>query len=267
MRVDGRAIASDIYKELALEIKESSIPPTLTVFCCAPNFETKKYLALKMKKAEEVGILIGLVEWPLSITQKEAVEAVYNASTDGVLVQLPLPDHLDTSLLLEAIPKDKDVDGMNYEAGVDFILPPVVGAIAEIAARHQIDFASKKVAVIGQGKLVGRPASQWAKSLGAEVRIYTKETPVSEWADLKNADIIITGVGVESIVIPKDLKEGVVIFDAGTSESGGFLVGDVAPECEEKASLITPVPGGIGPVTIAILLQNTMHLAKKNRAK
>jgi methylenetetrahydrofolate dehydrogenase (NADP+) / methenyltetrahydrofolate cyclohydrolase len=265
MIVDGRAIARLIYKEIQNEISHMGAKPHLTVFTCAPNFETQKYLSLKRKKAHEVGIGMTIIEFPSSITTEEVVTSIRHApmQTDGIVVQLPFPAHIDIDTVLSAVPQSCDVDAIHYDGSNDLILPPVVGAIREIALQHDVLFAAQHVVVVGQGKLVGTPASVWCKKQGAKVTVVTKETPNRD-SEIASAHILILGAGQPGLIVPEMVREGVVIFDAGTSEEGGILKGDASPECAKKAQLFTPVPGGIGPITVALLLRNLVALAGRS---
>lgn len=263
MIVDGRAIAKEIYDEIRNGLVGHESAPHLTVFTCAPNFETQKYLMLKKKKAEEAGLGLNVIEFMPDIKTEEVIQSIKKSATaaDGVVVQLPLPKHIDTEAVLAAVPKHLDVDSVHYSGEETEILPPVVGAIKAIAEHHNVSFAGKKVVVVGKGKLVGAPSSLWAKRMGADVTVIDKDTKGAEEI-LQSADIIISGAGVSGLITPEKIKDGVIIFDAGTSEEGGQLRGDASPECGEKASLFTPVPGGIGPITIAILLRNLVALSR-----
>ncbi len=261
MIVDGLAIAKDIYREVENRVTHTSHTPHLTVFTCAPNFATQKYLALKKKKATQVGIGISIIELPDTLTTEEVIQSVQYAcmQTDGIIVQLPLPVHIDTDAVLSAIPNKYDVDGMHYDGTSDTFMSPVVGAIAEIAQRHDIHFDEKKVVVVGHGKLVGAPAALWTEVQGSRVTVLTADSTGEESATaIAAADILILGTGVPALIMPDMIKEGVVIFDAGASEDGGELAGDAHPDCAQKASLFTPVPKGIGPITIAVLLRNVV---------
>ena len=257
MIIDGRKMATHLYAELKNEVSHLSQVPHLTVFTCAPNFETQKYLGLKKKKAEEVGIGINIIELPDSLTTDEMVQSVQHATmqTDGIIVQLPLPTHVDTDAVLAAIPQSYDVDGMHYDGTSETMLSPVVAAIAHMAHEHDILLAGQHVVVVGYGRLVGKPAAQWATGQGATVTVLTAESENSEEV-IAQADVLILGAGNTHMITPEMVKEGVVIFDAATSEDGGELTGDAHPDCAQKASFITPVPGGIGPITIAMLLSN-----------
>ena len=264
MIVDGKEIAKNIYEEIKRELSANSQVPHLTVFTCAPTGETQQYLRLKMRKAREVGISVSVIEFDQSVTTAEVVVSIVKTAetTEGIVVQLPFPSHIDTDEILRAIPGGLDVDVANLESGSYKVLPPVVGAIKEIAARHEVDFKDKKVAVVGQGRLVGKPAALWATAQSSMVTVVDKKTPDADLI-LKEADIIISGAGVPGLITPEKIKEGAIIFDAGTSEDGGVLRGDADPLCAPKCALFTPVPGGIGPITVAVLLRNLILLARK----
>lgn len=264
MIVDGRTIAGLIYKEIQNEVSHMRTKPHLTVFTCAPNFETQKYLLLKKRKALEVGVSVNVIEFPSTITTEEVITSVIHArmQTDGIVVQLPFPKHVNIDAVLQAIPKACDVDAVHYDGSDDVVLPPVVGAIKEVAVTHDVLFAAQDVVVVGNGRLVGAPASLWCQKQGAQVRIITKETKNSEGI-IQSAHILILGAGKPGLITADMIADKSIIFDAGTSEDGGVLKGDAHPNCAAKASLFTPVPGGIGPITIAVLLRNLIILASR----
>ena len=265
MEVDGRAIAAALYTELQEKLAGWTPPPHLTVFTCAPNYATRTYLSLKRMRAFELGLGFSVVELLPETSPEQAAASIEAAASrsDGIIVQLPFPEALPTEALIAAIPKSHDVDGFHTINGSDGVLSPVVGAIKEIADRHHVSFAGKQVVVVGAGCLVGRPSATWARAQGATVMVIDKDTPEPA-AQLKQADIIITGVGKPGLVTSEMVKSGVVIFDAGTAEAGGYLAGDVDPSVATHASLYTPVPGGIGPVTVACLFANLIELAEQN---
>ncbi len=264
MIVDGKAIAQEIYDEVAQTVAGFSRAPVLAAITCAPNFETQKYLELKKRKAAEVGITLRVVELPETVTTAEAVACV-NAvlpDVDGIVVQLPFPAHVDREVLLAAVPVEKDPDGFSYEHTQAGCLPPVAGAVKAIAEKYHIDFINKNVVVLGQGRLVGAPVARFLQSVGAQVTMLT-ETDAEPFEIIKTADVIVTGIGQPHFLRPEHVKEGVLIFDAGTSEAGGLMVGDVEPDVADHAALFTPVPGGIGPITVALLLRNLASLVRQ----
>jgi methylenetetrahydrofolate dehydrogenase (NADP+)/methenyltetrahydrofolate cyclohydrolase len=262
MIVDGKKIAEEIYAQIKSELDSKKKHPVLCVLTCAPNAETKKYLNLKKEKASILGIDMMVVDFYKEIPTTEVEEALDTAlvGNDGIIIQLPFPPHIDVDVLFKKIPAHLDTDVINYD-GKSEVLPPVVGAIKEIADRHGVRFAGQKVVVVGHGRLVGKPAALWATAQRAAVTVIDKDTENAEEI-LRSADIIISGAGSPGLITPDKIKEGVVIFDAGTTEEGGMLRGDADPSCAGKCSLFTPVPGGIGPITIAILLRNLVAMSK-----
>ncbi len=262
MIIDGNALAEEMYAELKNEVTHLSHAPHLTVITCAPAFATEKYIGLKKRKASEVGIQVEVIELEETTTTEDIVTVVQRVQlqTDGIIVQLPLPAHIDTETVLAAIPAVLDVDGMHYASTGNGYLPPVIGAIAELINRHDMLLAGQEVVIVGQGRLVGLPAARYASNQGAIVTILTKESG-SQPEVIKNAQVLILGTGVAGLITPDMVQDGVVIFDAGTAEEDGELAGDADPACADKAALFTPVPGGIGPLTVAALLRNVVSAA------
>jgi methylenetetrahydrofolate dehydrogenase (NADP+) / methenyltetrahydrofolate cyclohydrolase len=264
MIIDGNQIAKDIYGQVAKEVAARKRTPVLAALTCAPNFETQKYLQLKTKKAREVGIELRILELPKTVTTADVISqiAAIVSTVDGVVVQLPFPAHIDREAILRAVPVEKDPDGFSYGVAKGACLPPVVGAIAEIAQRHAISFSDKQVVVLGQGRLVGQPVTHFLQAMGASVTVVT-EHDAHKAEKIKAAEIIVTGIGKPHAISVDDIAAGVLVFDAGTSEDGGIVVGDVQPQVAFKAGLFTPVPGGIGPITIAVLLRNLLDLTRQ----
>lgn len=259
MIIDGRAMAKQQSALLRNAVSHLSHTPHLTVVTCAPGFATQKYIGLKKQVADSVGVTVSIVELPPETTTDEVVQAIQRLAlqTDGLIVQLPLPTHIDTATVIEAIPAAVDVDGMNFVQTERGFLPPVVAAIKDIAAANDVVWADRTVVLVGEGKLVGKPMAVWARQQGARVQTVT-ETTSNSAAILQTADIVVSGVGKPGLITPNQLKAEVVLFDAGTAEAGGELKGDCAPECATVASVMTPVPGGIGPLTVVMLLRNVI---------
>lgn len=262
MIINGREIADSVCAQLRERVSSCASAPRLTIITCAPNFETKKYLELKKGRATDIGISTTIIELPSTATTDDVIAEIQKAipHADGVVVQLPLPEHIDAGRVVRTIPPSHDVDALNpHTLGV---LSPVVGSIQEILTRNNVDVTQQHVTILGSGKLVGIPAYEWFTAHDAYVSVVTKETlDIPHYT--RNADIIVCGVGVPGLLTPDMIREGVIVLDAGTSEDGGELRGDALASCAEKASLFTPVPGGIGPITIAILLKNAVSLAEK----
>ncbi len=267
MRVQGTQIAKDIEARVRAAILEYDQKPRLAILTCAPNLATQKFLSLKIACAERVGAVIDLHSCSPERTTEEVVETLTQLlpTCDGIIVQLPFPQHVDVAGVLAAIPATHDVDAIGEEATMlleqdqSFVLPPVVAAIRAIAEAYNVSFKGKQTVVVGSGRLVGKPAAVWAAHQGAQVLIATKET--HDLADMiREADVVVLGAGVPGLITPDMIKNGVLIFDAGSSEDAGKLVGDADPRCEEKAALFTPVPGGIGPITVSAIFENLLTL-------
>lgn len=261
MIIDGVKIADELYKEIAAKVSLLSHTPRMAIITCAPNFETQKYLGLKKRKAEEVGVALTIIEMSADASTEDVIASIVSVSpaVHGVVVQLPLPPHIDREAVLASIAPDKDPDCFSGGHEND-LLPPVVGAIDEISKRENIEWEGKKVAIFGHGRLVGEPAAHYATAKGSNVTVLTEDSTNSNIA-LSEADIIVSGAGQPHLITKDMVKSGVAIFDAGTSEDGGELRGDVHPDVQEVTSFMTPVPGGIGPITIAVLLRNLVNLS------
>jgi len=263
MIIDGKAIAQELLATVQAQVTEAKRTYTMTAVVCAPNLATQKYLEMKTRRAASVGVVLTVVDLSADMTTDAMVSQVQTLAqqTDGIVVQLPLPEHIDKDQVLQAVPVDKDPDVFAYGEKRDRTLPPVVGAIDEISARHEIEWKNKRVVILGQGTLVGKPAARYARKRGARVRVYDDTN--LDTSSLKTADIIVSGIGQPHFITASMVQPGVVLFDAGTSEDGGVLVGDVHPDCAAVAKLLTPVPGGIGPITIVYLLKNLVKLASQ----
>lgn len=267
MLIDGRAIAREITESLALEVSKFPQKPSLAVFVLSSDAATQQFIRIKKRIGESVGADVRIVELPETATTNELVAHVQEAvaTSSGIIVQLPLPPHIDFKKIQDALPASHDVDCLGMQARTQFekgdmaLLPPVVGACKEILERADIDVAERNAVVVGKGILVGGPMSVWLSHWGCAVVSVDRHDTLKEYT--QKADIIILGAGAPHILTPDMINEGVVILDAGTSESGGKVVGDADPECAQKASVMTPVPGGVGPIAIAMLFRNLVALA------
>ncbi len=267
MIVDGRAIASDILKEVRASL--AGRVPVVRAVVLAPSPATESYLSIKKARAEEGGMSLEVVRLADDAGTDAVIDAVRAPGAHSVIVQLPLPERIDTDAVLAAIPLEQDADVLSpaayarFEQGAEgALVPPVAGAVAEVLARAGIDAAGKRAVVVGQGKLVGRPAIALLRRLGADTIAVLKETP-DPGRILREADIVISGAGQAHFITKDMVKPGAVLIDAGTSESGGAIAGDLDPACAETASVFTPVPGGIGPIAVAMLFRNAARLPGK----
>jgi methylenetetrahydrofolate dehydrogenase (NADP+) / methenyltetrahydrofolate cyclohydrolase len=271
MIVDGKAIAEKLYGELSLERKEFG-DVTLGHLVTEMSPVTASYARIKEHGAGKLGIKMLRTELPEGSDTDAALLAMEQlvAVADGVIPQLPIVQGIDAEKVINSIPKEKDVDVLSaaavaaFETGKWPAIPPVPAALAYILKESGVDVRGKNIVSLGRGRLVGKPAAVLFQHLGATVELLGRDADIV--SHTKNADIIILGAGVPGILKPDMVKEGVAIIDAGTSESGGKVVGDADPAVADKAGVFTPVPGGVGPVAIAMIYKNVFALKRLQKA-
>ena len=275
MIIDGKKIAEDILIDLQARVRKLSFTPVLCDIVVGDDPVSLSFVRIKQKKAESIGVGFKMVQLDGSSPEEEIITTMEEVQTDpnlcGLIVQLPLPYHLDSNKVLATIHERVDVDGISPVGATYFynntgaLVPPTAGAIAHILDSLSIDLSKEKFLVMGQGELVGKPITHILQKRGYWVMTADAHTDnVHEL--LQQATVLITGVGKQGVVTGDMVQEGVVVIDAGTSESGGSIKGDVdIDSVAPKARYITPVPGGVGPVTVAKLLENVI-VAAENRA-
>lgn len=269
MIIDGRALAKEILARARARAQILPHPPRVLVIVASDTPATKSYLAIKKARAADAGCILDELHFdPHTAMTEELRTAILTTDADAVVVQLPLAERMDTRIVCDAIPLEKDADvlstvaRMKFEADeYDALIPPVALAVAKILDSFRINLKGKKAAVIGAGWLVGKPCATWFSHMGVDVFHLTPESGNTNM--LKDADIIVSGAGSPHLIKPAMLKDGVALIDAGTSESNGELAGDADPACAEKCSLFTPVPGGVGPLAVACLFENVVTLAER----
>lgn len=254
MIIDGKKLAEEIKAELKAEVFGLNKKIRLAVVKVGDDKVTEKFLEQKKKFGEAVGIDVRIYDLPETIStnqlRKKLAEIVHIKENTGVIVQLPLPKQINPQYILDAIMPGKDPDMLSsksvglFSSGRSKILPPVVGAIKYIFDKHNVDVRSKKAVVIGAGRLVGKPAANWLINQGAAVTVID-ENIADPTLHTTDADIIISGVGEPNLVGPQMVKDGVIAIDCGTSEAAGKLLGDFNQKVADKASIFTPVPGGV----------------------
>lgn len=270
--LDGKNLAEKIKKELKAEYSNQSRAITLALVMVDDNKASEKFIEHKRAYGEELGVRTVIRRYADDISgtalRKRIAELVHDSAVNGIVVQLPLPPRIQTQDILNAVPPSKDVDVLSSRAvgdvatGKSRTMPPVVGAIDALFREYGIEYKRKKIAIIGAGRLVGKPVIDWFSREDAGFCVITDQTPDVS-AITGSADIIISGVGKPNLIRGDMVKEGVIVIDAGTSESGGKLVGDVDfDSVAPKASYITPVPGGVGPLTVAMIFKNLLTLVK-----
>lgn len=264
MIFNGRAFSRERLRHLQ-EVRKEHGPLSLGVVVASADPVTSSYITIKERNAAALDIPVVRYTLSTSATQSEAEAAVDQAATHtGMIIQLPLPSDLNADALIARMPLAKDVDVISPDAfsrfsvGNHVVMPPVASAINEIIDAHAIQVEGKRAVVVGKGRLVGLPAYHLLKMRGASVTALGANDSLEV---LRDADLLVLGAGSPHLVTPEMVREGVVVFDAGTSESGGVVVGDAAPSVAEKASFFTPVPGGIGPVAVVEIFANLFTLA------
>ena len=275
--LDGKILSAKIKEEVKVEVtqivKEKNITPGLAVILVGNDAASATYVASKAKACKDAGIYSVVHEMPESITQEELLETINmmnnNPKLDGILVQLPLPKHIDTTTVLEAINPLKDVDGFHpYNVGrmvsnLDSFLPATPFGVMRMFEDHNIELSGKDVVVIGSSDIVGKPMASLLINKKATVTVCNSRTKDLK-AHTSKADIVIIAVGVPFLLKEDMVKDGAVVIDVGINRlDTGKLVGDADFEgLKNKCSFLTPVPGGVGPMTIAMLLKNTIKAAK-----
>lgn len=276
--IDGKAIAAKIRAELktsVAELKTKGIVPGLAVVLVGEDPASKVYVSMKEKACADVGIFSDEHKLAVETSEAELLELIARLNADpkinGILVQLPLPKQINTEKVLEAISPDKDVDGFHpYNVGRLMVGKPtfqpctpygVMVMLKEIG----LDLTGKNVVVVGRSNIVGKPVAMMCLQQHATVTVCHSRT--KNLAEVvKGADVVIAAVGVPEMIKGEWIKEGAVVIDVGVNRVGDKkLVGDVEyAAAAERASAITPVPGGVGPMTITMLLYNTVESAKRS---
>ncbi len=275
--LDGKALSDTIKIELKKEsmvLNEKGITPGLAVILVGDDAASQTYVKMKEKACDATGIYSIIHKMPSTISQAKILEIIQminqNPNIDGVLVQLPLPKHIDTTKIIEAIDPKKDVDGFHpfnvgrLVSGLDGYVPCTPLGVMRLLKAYNIDPKGLNACVVGASNIVGKPMMNLLLNAFATVdicHIYTKNLK----EHTQKADLVIVGVGKVNLITEDMIKEGAIVIDIGINKTAeGKIVGDVdfehvAPKC----SYITPVPGGVGPMTIAMLLENTILAAQK----
>lgn len=276
--IDGRKIKEKILEEIKNEVKKLSFTPVFCDVLVGSDPMSLKYVKMKERVAESVGFAFHKAELPMSIGTEELIQEIEKINKIknmcGVIVQLPLPPHIDREKVLNSVDPLLDVDCLgevasekfynDYEKENDLCFPTALASIAVLESVN-VSLPLKNIVVLGKGMLVGKPV--------AALLHYKNLLPVSvdsrtenKEEIIKNADVIISGMGKGKYLTKEMLKDGVIIIDAGTSESEGGVAGDVDYESvKDMDGYISPVPGGVGPVTVAMLLKNVLKVAQNKK--
>lgn len=282
MRImNGAALAKKIRSVLSIEIdfckNKYGRSPKLSVILVGNDPASMTYVKNKGKACREVGIEDDLHFLPFSTSQDELLELIHQlneaADVDGILVQLPLPKHIDKNVIISAIDYKKDVDGLHpmnvglLNTSEDCIIPCTPKGILSLLKSENVTIAGKHAVIIGRSNLVGKPMAQLMLRENASITVcHTKTRDLSYLT--RQGEILIVAIGCPNLINADMLKPGAVVVDVGINSVDGKMVGDIynsidVPSIEQKASAITPVPGGVGPMTIASLLENTFEIYRR----
>ena len=288
--LDGKATSNQIKEELTIQVKEikdaGKRPPHLAAVLVGNDGASLTYVGSKVRSCERIGYDSTLIKLDDDISQEALLATIEKLNNDplldGFIVQLPLPKHIDEEVVLHAINPNKDVDGFHptnfgkMALGMQTFIPATPFGIMELLKRYKLDISGKHAVVIGRSHIVGRPMSILLSEKGnpgnATVTLTHSRTQ-NLAAITKEADIVVSALGVPNFLTADMVKDGAIIIDVGITRvpdadhpKGYVIVGDVHYDAvTEKASYITPVPGGVGPMTIAMLLQNTMLAYQRNQ--
>ncbi len=276
--LDGRALAAKIggqvKEETAALVGEKKLKPGLATVLVGDNPASKVYVDLKQKACEEVGFAGTRIDVPEDFSEEELLAIIEDLNNDaavhGILVQLPLPAHIRLPVVLDAVNPNKDVDGFHpvnmgclVAGDEDAFVPATPAGVMRLLKEYGIEFRGTAVVIVNHSTIVGKPLALLLLNENATVTVCHEYT----WdlsSHTKNADILVTGVGKPGLITKDMVREGAVVVDVGTAKAGNKIVGDVDFEkVKEKAAFITPVPGGVGPMTIASLLENTLEAYKR----
>ena len=285
VRLDGKACAADLEERLKQRISECGVTPHLAVVIVGDDPASHVYVRNKIRSCERLGIKSTHIEFPDDASEDDVREAIISLNNDsslhGILIQSPLPKHMDEESLTDLIDPNKDVDGFHpanlgriVQGRLDGMIPCTPAGVMEMLRWADVEMSGKKAVVIGRSFNVGMPQALLlaAKGADATVTIVHSRTKDAK-AECLSADIIIAAVGRPEMVMPDWVKPGAVVVDVGinrvdddTRDRGWRLAGDVHPDVANTASLLSPVPGGVGPMTVAMLMANTVTSAESQHS-
>jgi methylenetetrahydrofolate dehydrogenase (NADP+)/methenyltetrahydrofolate cyclohydrolase len=275
--INGKEIAESVRQEISKEVqqlREKNVIPGLAVILVGDNQASQTYVRHKQKACEDLGMHSVLIKKPAELSQEELIQSIAELNQDdsihGILVQLPLPGHIQEKAIIEAISPEKDVDGFHpinigrMMTGQDAFLPCTPYGVMVMLEYIDYDLEGKHVVIVGRSNIVGKPAGQLFLNANATVTYCHSRTKDLAYYT-KQADVVVVAVGKRDTITSDHIKEGAIVIDVGMNrDDEGKLCGDVAfDEVKNKASYITPVPKGVGPMTITMLMKNTVKSAQK----
>ena len=272
--LDGIATAATIKDELKKIVAQMTIKPGLGTILVGDDPGSHSYVGGKHKDCSDVGIKSIRIDLPASATQPDVLAAIgdlnSNKECTGYIVQLPLPSGINTNLILESIDPEKDADGLHpLNLGKLVInkkapLPCTPKGILELLRRYNIATQGAELVVMGRGLTVGRPLALLMSSKGVDATVTITHTGTKDYlTHLKRADIVVAAIGSAHFLKAEMIKEGAVLLDVGITRTSDGLLGDIDPNCSSRASYMAPMPGGVGPMTRAMLLTNVVEMAQR----
>ena len=276
MRMDGKVLAAKLREQVAEDVKAFGQPVCLATILVGDDPASHVYVGSKHKASHEAGIDSRDHRFPGDTPEAEILELVaeLNAdeAVDGILVQLPLPEHMDEATVLRSVDPSKDVDGFHVlnagrlYLGEPFLVPATPFGIMAMLDEYDVDLKGADAVVIGRSTIVGKPMAMMLLAEHATVTICHSRT-VDLAEHTRRADVLVAAVGIPGLVTPDMVKPGAAVVDVAMNRTEAGLVGDVDPAVFEVAGKMTPVPGGVGPMTIAMLLRNTLTAAQHRRSE
>ena len=271
--IDGKKLSKEILKKVKSEVEKLSFQPVFCDVLVGDDSVSEQYVRMKERRAKRVGIAVHEARFPADITTEELIQNIEMLNNQehmcGLIVQLPLPQHINTQKVLDAIDPLIDVDVLGkvtseqFYTGKESLIFPTARAVLHVLDSLNINLSDKHVLMVGEGRLVGKPVAYLLRQEGLAVSTITRDTQHPEII-MQKADVIISATGNDGLITGDKVKEGVVLIDAGTSESHGGIVGDVnLNSVADKAAIVSPTPGGVGPITVAMLLDNVVQVAKQ----
>src|SRR4249919_870182 len=274
VRIDGKALALKVRAEVAEDVRAWGAPVCLATILVGDDPASHTYVGSKHEASQEAGIDSRDHRFPSETPESEILELIADLNADdgvdGILVQLPLPEHMDEPTVLRSVDPAKDVDGFHPSnagllfLGEPFLVPATPSGVMVMLAEHGVELRGKEAVIIGRSEIVGKPMAMLLLAEHATVTICHSRTEDLA-AHTRRADILVAAVGRPGLVTPDMVKPGATVIDVGVNRTESGLVGDVDASVAEVAGLLTPVPGGVGPMTIAMLLQNTLRAARYRR--
>ncbi len=266
--IDGKKIAEKLRNELKKKVSKLKEKPGLAVVLVGDNPASQVYVNMKEKKCKEIGFYFKKILLPENTSEEKLLQVIDELNQDnkihGMLVQLPLPEHIDKNLIIDAILPHKDADGFNpinmgnMLIGNNIIVPATPKGIIKLIESTGVKLEGKHAVVVGRSNIVGKPISILLQQKNCTVTMcHSKTKPLAEYT--KKADILVLAIGKARAITKDMVKKGAIVIDVGTNKVYDKLVGDVDEEVKKVAGYITPVPGGVGPMTIACLLENTLE--------